>query len=123
MDVAKKGGRAIILHANDNAATALELFSKDSIFHITETNVITLRDNIEFGHKFALAFIPKGHKVYKYGVPIGIATTDIHSGEHIHLHNIMSMQHITYQSDSEFPISEVIESEGIQESRWKNRNT
>ncbi|MCR8655944.1 UxaA family hydrolase [Paenibacillus endoradicis] len=121
MDVAKKGGRAIILHAKDNAATALELFSKDSIFHISETDAIILQDNIEFGHKFALAFIPRGQKVYKYGVPIGIATLDIHVGEHIHLHNLMSMQYLTDQSVDQ--ISEGMENEGIQESGWKNRNT
>ncbi|MEC0089604.1 hypothetical protein PMSD_16005 [Paenibacillus macquariensis subsp. defensor] len=121
MDVTKKSGRAIILHTKDNAATALEPFSKDSVYDVTESHSITLRDNIQFGHKFALSFIPKGEKVYKYGVPIGMAIFDIHAGDHIHLHNLMSMQQITDQSKQQ--ISEVRENERIQESGWKNRNT
>ncbi|WP_458632533.1 UxaA family hydrolase [Paenibacillus sp. CMAA1364] len=98
MDIVKKGGRAIILHTHDNVATVLEPFSKDSVFEMTEGSSITLRDNIQFGHKFALKFISRGEKVYKYGVPIGMAILDIHAGDHIHLHNLMSMQQITDQS-------------------------
>ena len=42
----------------------------------------------ETGHKQALGDISKGEKVIKYGFPIGIATADICSGEHVHSHNL-----------------------------------
>ena len=40
------------------------------------------------GHKYALCDIPSGENVIKYGNPIGHATADIRSGEHVHTHNL-----------------------------------
>ncbi|MBO4653312.1 MAG: altronate dehydratase [Lachnospiraceae bacterium] len=40
------------------------------------------------GHKQALALIPCGSDVVKYGFPIGHATADIKAGEHVHTHNM-----------------------------------
>ncbi|MDK2760177.1 MAG: altronate dehydratase family protein [Sphingopyxis sp.] len=40
------------------------------------------------GHKVALADIPRGQAVIKYGFPIGTATADISAGEHVHSHNL-----------------------------------
>ena len=40
------------------------------------------------GHKQALADIPAGASVIKYGFPIGHATADITTGEHVHTHNL-----------------------------------
>ena len=40
------------------------------------------------GHKQALADIPAGASVIKYGFPIGHATADITAGEHVHTHNL-----------------------------------
>ena len=42
------------------------------------------------GHKFALRDLPKGHKVLKYGHPIGVLTKDVKKGEHIHSHNMQT---------------------------------
>ena len=42
------------------------------------------------GHKVALCDIKTGDTVIKYGYPIGVATTDIKSGEHVHSHNMRS---------------------------------
>lgn len=46
--------------------------------------------NIPKGHKIATADIAKGEPVIKYGFPIGIATTDIKAGAHVHTHNLKS---------------------------------
>lgn len=53
---------------------------------------INERDNVEVnlenGHKYALADIPAGCDIIKYGQSIGHATVDIAVGEHVHTHNM-----------------------------------
>lgn len=44
--------------------------------------------NIDDGHKYARFDIAKGENIIKYGQPIGHATEDIKSGEHVHTHNV-----------------------------------
>lgn len=44
--------------------------------------------NVETGHKVALADIPQGSNVIKYGFPIGHAINDIKAGEQVHTHNL-----------------------------------
>lgn len=46
--------------------------------------------DIESGHKYALSSIKSGEDVIKYGYPIGIATSDINEGDHVHSHNMKS---------------------------------
>src|SRR5689334_14320083 len=45
---------------------------------------------ISLGHKVALADIPSGGEVVKFGVTIGRATQDISAGSWVHLHNCAS---------------------------------
>ena len=40
------------------------------------------------GHKVALADVPTGGQVRKYGQVIGVATRPIQAGEHVHTHNL-----------------------------------
>lgn len=50
-------------------------------------------DNVEVradGHKYALAAIPAGQPVIKYGLPIGRAAAAIAAGEHVHTHNLVT---------------------------------
>ena len=51
---------------------------------------ITLRSNVEVGHKFALRQIEPGERIVKYGAPIGRATRVIAAGEYVHTHNMAS---------------------------------
>jgi len=53
-----------------------------------ETSAVVLARDILFGHKFALADIPQGEYVIKYGAQIGRATAFIPKGEHVHVHNV-----------------------------------
>ena len=62
--------------------------------------VINDRDNVAVvlddtapgrGQKIARIDIAKGHRVIKYGYPIGITTRDIAAGEHVHTHNIKTI--------------------------------
>jgi len=53
---------------------------------------INAKDNVSVcpddGHKYANRDIASGETVVKYGYPIGIATSDIRCGEHVHSHNL-----------------------------------
>lgn len=44
--------------------------------------------DIDNGHKYAVRDIKKGEKIIKYGFPIGTASEDIKSNEHVHSHNL-----------------------------------
>ena len=86
-------GIAVIAHNKDNVATATgDLPQGTSVTLKSQENnyVISLSQNIDYGHKFSLVPIKKGSHVVKYGEIIGLATTDINVGEHVHVHNIAS---------------------------------
>lgn len=83
--------KIIILNKNDNVAVALEdIMEKEKVLIFNKN--IKLLEKIAFEHKFALEDIKKGEKVLKYGIPIGVAYKDIKKGEHVHLHNLRTLQ-------------------------------
>lgn len=49
---------------------------------------VTLLEPIPLGHKIALTQIPDGSVVTEYGVAIGVATSDIETGQLVHTHNL-----------------------------------
>ena len=49
---------------------------------------ITVRERIPAGHKLAVAAIPAGGEVVKYGSRIGIAKEEISAGAWVHVHNV-----------------------------------
>jgi hypothetical protein len=77
----------IIIDPRDNVATAIVNLEAGHKMH-TDHGVITLLDDIAYGHKFALSDIPKGQYVIKYGAQIGRATASIARGGHVHVHNV-----------------------------------
>ena len=79
--------------------TLLLLSEKDNVFTCTGPvkkgelldcagSTITAASDIPLYHKIARVFIPAKGEVYKYGELIGIASTDIRPGEHVHVHNL-----------------------------------
>ena len=64
------------------AGTELVVNCQENIFHII------LKDDIQFGHKFAVVPIAQGDAILKYGEVIGRAITAIQTGEHVHVHNL-----------------------------------
>jgi altronate hydrolase len=50
--------------------------------------LVRLRDDVPAGHKVALADVPEGGEVRKYGQVIGVATRAIAAGDHVHTHNL-----------------------------------
>lgn len=79
----------LVISERDNVATALEALEPGRRLEIRDTTV-TVVDPIPRGHKIALAAIAAGEAVIKYGSPIGLATTDIVIGDHVHIHNVSS---------------------------------
>ena len=79
--------RLIKIHDRDNVAVLLEPVTKGQIISIND-QALTAAEDIEKGHKIALAPIAKGENVIKYGFPIGQATTDIAAGQWVHTHVI-----------------------------------
>ena len=51
---------------------------------------VVMKEDVKFGHKFAIKDIKKGEHVIKYNESIGTATKDIFTGEHVHVHNVES---------------------------------
>jgi altronate dehydratase small subunit len=83
--------QAIVIHEKDTVAVALEALPAgiDVSVGIGEGHRrIRLVSEIPMGHKFALLDIVKGAPVIKYGEPIGLSTSPIAQGEHVHVHNL-----------------------------------
>ncbi len=84
---------AFQVHAADNVATLLGEVAVGVPLQIVgpaERHDLIAREKIELGHKVALAAIPEGAHVVKFGIVIGIATRAIAPGEWVHLHNCRS---------------------------------
>jgi hypothetical protein len=85
--------KVILLHANDDVATALTGLVAGETVRAELDGVaadVTVTQDIEFGHKLALRDIAEGEDVNKYGMPIGKALCAIGAGEWVHVHNVRS---------------------------------
>jgi altronate dehydratase small subunit len=89
--------RVIVIDGKDNVAIALEPLKRGTEI-LTDiqgaAEKITLLSDIPLGHKFALRNMRKGDPVIKYGQPIGQSKRKIARGEHVHVHNVGSMQRL-----------------------------
>jgi len=83
--------RALIMHPDDNVATAVEeIAAGEEVAVPSAGNFLTLTaaEAIPFGFKLALREIPQGEIIRKYGETIGLATTVIAKGAMVHIHNL-----------------------------------
>jgi SAF domain-containing protein len=80
---------ALVISARDNVATALEALEPGQTVRAGDVH-ITVAEPIPRGHKVALHAIAAGEPVVKYGSAIGIATSVISAGAHVHVHNVAS---------------------------------
>ncbi len=78
---------AIRLHARDNVGIARRPLQAGNVLECAD-GLLTLRDFVTDGHKFALQDIASGSELRRYGQIIGFATQDIAAGEHVHSHNL-----------------------------------
>jgi altronate dehydratase small subunit len=85
--------RAIVMKAGDNVATLLAAVQPGDRIQATggpEVWAAVAVEAVELGHKIALAPIAAGDPILKYGEVIGYATAAIRTGEHVHVHNVVS---------------------------------
>lgn len=83
---------ALKLNSRDNVAVCLEEVRAGDLVDISDGSLVVARDNIPVGHKIALRDIGLDEPIIKYGEVIGLASTDIHVGEHVHIHNVRSIR-------------------------------
>ncbi|MBI3970968.1 MAG: UxaA family hydrolase [Chloroflexi bacterium] len=87
-----------VINPKDNVATALVDLAPGTRVALDVRDgdkgetALEVRAAVPFGHKIALAAIPKGQPVVKYGEVIGLATVDIAPGDHVHVHNVESQR-------------------------------
>jgi altronate dehydratase small subunit len=82
---------ALVLSATDNVATAIEEIAAGSEAPVrlgAHVRLVRAVERIPFGFKIALADIPRGGQVVKYGEVIGVASLDIRAGQLVHVHNL-----------------------------------
>ena len=77
----------IRINPSDNVAVALQPLASGTVVELDDT-VLTLTEDIQQGHKFALKNLKTGDSIMKYGNPIGHATADIPAGSWVHTHNL-----------------------------------
>ncbi|MDC3423414.1 UxaA family hydrolase [Aquibacillus sp. 3ASR75-11] len=83
---------ALKLDEKDNVVVALEMLKAGELVSVrNETKKINVTKTIHYGHKVAIAPIPIGKKVIKYGECMGIATKDIATGDHVHVSNVRGL--------------------------------
>ncbi len=85
---------AVKIHDADNVAAVFTDVPAGGIVEVVDKKGnrwdVTVKDEVPFGHKFALDPINKGEQITKYGEEIGIASTDIVVGDYVHVHNLES---------------------------------
>lgn len=84
----------IRLHPSDNVATALRDLAVGAVLVAQPDGIaapLPLSAPLALGHKAALSPIAEGALVIKHGHPIGRATAQIAAGEHVHVHNVISL--------------------------------
>lgn len=87
--------RAILLHADDDVAVLVQSLKQGEIVVVRirgETASLHLREALPLGHKIALRDLPAGHHVRKYGEVIGMLRNPVAAGEHVHIHNLVSLR-------------------------------
>ncbi|AZO93488.1 UxaA family hydrolase [Halocella sp. SP3-1] len=85
--------KSLLMKVIDNVAIAINPISKGEKVKIEfdgGIKEITVRQDVPFGHKFAVSMIKKGEDVIKYGESLGAASEDINIGDYVHVHNLES---------------------------------
>lgn len=85
-------GSAIILHPDDNVATALRDLGCGTKLTLPNGREVYTIEPIPFGYKVAICTIELDEYAVKYGVPIGVATQCIVLGAKVHTHNLVTLQ-------------------------------
>jgi predicted RecA/RadA family phage recombinase len=100
--------RLLLLAPEDDVLVVRARIRAGESYRIGDGTCVAAQD-LPLGHKVARRAIAPGAKVMKHGAPIGVATTAIAAGAHVHVHNIRSDYTPTYTLDAARPTSDVTE--------------
>lgn len=94
----------VMIDSKDNVVVATyKLKGGDEIEYplpgSSEMGHVITNEDIPLFHKVALTDIPKGGMIIKYGEYIGVATTDIKRGDHVHTQNCASQDDVKSAAD------------------------
>jgi altronate dehydratase small subunit len=88
----------IVLDPKDNVATALRDLDGPLVVSIANPDGsrfdLEVLQPIKLGHKVAITPIALDGPAIKHGEPFGLATANIAPGEHVHVHNIVSLSRV-----------------------------
>lgn len=84
--------RFLKINPADNVCVALDVLKAGETVTV-EGVAVTLKEDIENGHKFALCDLKAGENVIKYGAAIGHTLADIPQGAWVHTHNLKTNLH------------------------------
>jgi len=82
--------KAIKTSPQDNVAIAVTVIPKGGTVTIPGNGKVVTNQEVPLGHKIALAPIPKGANIIRYGEVICSAKEDIKAGDWVHVHNTVS---------------------------------
>ena len=82
--------KAIKTSLQDNVAIAVTIIPKNVTVVIPGAGEVVTNQEVSLGHKIALAPIPRGTSVIRYGEVICSAKEDIKAGDWVHVHNTIS---------------------------------
>lgn len=80
----------LVLREGDDVAVTTRDLRPGTVLRGSGRGAVGLEvlDSVPRGHKIALADIPEGAQVRKYGQSIGVATRPVSAGQHVHAHNL-----------------------------------
>lgn len=90
----QKIARALVVDPRDNVAVALAELTPGQTVDCGDSSIRIAGSAVPIYHKLALCAISKNSPVLKYGAVIGVATTDIAQGSHVHVHNMASASEV-----------------------------
>ena len=113
--------KIIKVHPEDSVAVAVQNLQAGEEVTI-DTQKITLKTDIDSGHKFAIKPIAKDEPVIKYGAPIGAAKLDIEVGSHVHANNIRTLlsESAEYHYDKDLA-QQVMQKAEKKKQEWQNK--
>ncbi len=94
--------KALQLAEVDNVAVALSGLQTGQTVSVGDAPV-TCRAAIAPGHKIALCDVAAGQNILKYGQPIGVTTTQVRRGDHVHSHNLADRHTVSTDFGSRHP--------------------
>jgi len=83
--------KVIKISPRDNVGVVVQPTPKGKTVTVPGSmEVVTVNQDIPFGHKIALVLIAKGAEIIRYGETICTAAEDIKPGDWVHVHNTIS---------------------------------